>query len=138
MEGLTWTLSFCARPGESILTDSGGAARQLMAAGAFEIAGGPVVVAIAVTIHVAVVRCKELAAAAHWQMKQKQETWWAERKDKAKAATGGRSSLMCVCVLWNRFIFYVRLCAGHIRWKLNAYLCVFYLLCAALWSIVLF
>lgn len=56
------------------MTDSGGAARQLMAAGAFEITGGPVVVAIAVTIHVAVVRSKELAAAAHWHTKQKQRT----------------------------------------------------------------
>lgn len=102
-KGLTGTLGFRARPGEPVLTDSGGAARQLMAAGAFEITGGPVVVAITVTIHVPVVRSKELAAAAHWHMKQKQRTWWAERKDKAKAATGGRS--VWTCVLWNHFIF---------------------------------
>lgn len=56
------------------MTDSGSTARQLMAAGAFEITGGAVVVAIAVTIHVTVVRSKELAAAAHWHMKQKRRT----------------------------------------------------------------
>ena len=66
--GLTWTLGFCAGPGEPILTDPGGAARQLMATGAFEIAGGAIIVAITVTTHVTVVGCKELAAAAHWKM----------------------------------------------------------------------
>lgn len=62
---LTRTLCFRAGPGEPVLTHSGGAARQLVAAGAFETTRGSVVVAITVAIHVTVVGGKQLAATAH-------------------------------------------------------------------------
>lgn len=55
----------CAGPGESVLTHPGGAALQLVAAGALELTVGSVVVFITVTLHVAVVWGKQWAAAAH-------------------------------------------------------------------------
>lgn len=54
-----------AGPGESILTHSGGAALQVVAAGAFEFTGGAVVVSVAVALHVTIVRGEQRAAAAH-------------------------------------------------------------------------
>lgn len=62
----TCTVCVRARPGESVLTHSGSAALQLVAAGAFEVTCGSVVVVVAVTLHVTVVRGKERAAAAHY------------------------------------------------------------------------
>lgn len=62
----TCTVCFCARPGESVLTHSSSTALQLVAAGAFEIARGPVVVPITVTLHVAVVWGEQRAAAANY------------------------------------------------------------------------
>lgn len=52
-------------PGESVLTHSGSASLQLVAAGALELTVGSVVVFITVTLHVAVVWGKEWTAAPH-------------------------------------------------------------------------
>lgn len=53
------------RPGECRLTHSGSTALQLVATGALEVAGGPVVVPVAVALHVAVVGGRQSATAAH-------------------------------------------------------------------------
>lgn len=61
----TLAVGFCSGPRQSRLTHPGGAALQLVAAGAGEVTGGAVVVPVAVALHVAVVRGGQRAAAAH-------------------------------------------------------------------------
>ena len=66
----------CSGPGESVLTHSGSAALQLIAAGAGELTCGAVVVFVTVTLHVTVVRGEQWAAAAHC----------TDRKDRGRLA----------------------------------------------------
>lgn len=66
----------CAGPGESVLTHSGSAALQLVAAGAGEHTRGSVVVFVTVTLHVAVVRGKQRAAAAHCTEREDRGRCW--------------------------------------------------------------
>lgn len=61
----TCTAGVYAGPGEPVLTHSGSAALKLIAASAGEFTGGAVIVLVAVTFHVTIVRGKEWAAATH-------------------------------------------------------------------------
>lgn len=69
-----------ARPGECRLAHSGGAALQLVATGALEVAGGSVVVSVTVALHVAVVGGRQRTAAPHcrWGRRHSRRLTFAE------------------------------------------------------------